>query len=99
VPDFRNPFLGAHFTVMEISMSKMGPTAISTFWREQYTGIINFRIGESATLSLRQASLFLNSNFDFKQLAWQKIGKYSRSHFVNLISPLLKDIKLSNFKK
>ena len=99
VPDLRNPFLGVHFTVMANGMSKMGPTAIPAFWREQYTGISNFRLGEFAELSLRQAGLFLNSNFDFKQLAWQEIRKYSRSHLVNLASPLLKDVKLSNFKK
>ena len=99
VPDLRNPFLGVHFTVMANGMSKMGPTAIPAFWREQYTGISNFRLGEFVELSLRQAGLFLNSNFDFKQLAWQEIRKYSRSHLVNLASPLLKDVKFSNFKK
>ena len=74
---------------MANGMSKMGPTAIPAFWREQYTGISNFRLGEFVELSLRQAGLFLNSNFDFKQLAWQEIRKYSRSHLVNLASPLL----------
>ena len=49
-------------------------------------------------MSLRQALLFFNSNFDFKQLAWQEIRKYSRSHLVKLASLLLKDVKLSNFK-
>jgi L-2-hydroxyglutarate oxidase LhgO len=99
LPDLRNPFLGVHFTVMAKGMSKMCPTAIPAFWREQYTRISNFRLDEFTELSLRQAGLFLNSNFDFKQLAWQEIRKYSRSHLVNLASPLLKDVKLSNFKK
>jgi hypothetical protein len=77
----------------------MGPTAIPAFWREQYTGINNFSFSEFSELSLRQAVLFFNSNFDFKQLAWQEIRKYSRTHLVSLASPLLKDVKLSNFKK
>ena len=99
VPGLRNPFLGVHFTVMANGMAKMGPTAIPAFWREQYTGINNFSFSEFAELSLRQAALFFNSNFDFKQLAWQEIRKYSRAHLVSLASPLLKDVKLSNFKK
>jgi (S)-2-hydroxyglutarate dehydrogenase len=84
---------------MANGISKMGPTAIPAFWRKQYTGISNFRLSEFAELSLRQAGLFLNSNFDFKQFAWQEIRKYSRSHLVNLASPLFIDVKLSNFKK
>ena len=87
-----------HFTVMANGMSKIGPTAIPAFWREQYTGINNFKFNEFTELSLRQALLFFNSNFDFKQLAWQEIRKYSRSHLVKLASLLLKDVKLSNFK-
>jgi (S)-2-hydroxyglutarate dehydrogenase len=97
VSDLRSPFLGFHFKDMTNGMSKIGPTGILTFWREQYTGISNFRLGEFAELSLRQAGLFLSSNLYFKQLAWQKIKKYSRSHLVNLVSPLLKDVKLSHF--
>ena len=94
VPDLRIPFLGIHFKVMANGMSIMGPTAIPAFWREQYTGVSNFRLGEFAELFLWQAGLYLNFNFDFKQLAWKEIRKYSRSYLVNLASPLLKDVKL-----
>jgi L-2-hydroxyglutarate oxidase LhgO len=97
VPDLRNPFLGVHFTVTANGMSKIGPTAIPAFWREQYTGVNNFRLNEFAELALRQAALFFNSNFDFKQLAWQEIRKYSRAHLVRLASSLVKDVKISNF--
>jgi len=69
---------------MANDMSTIGPTDIPAFWREQYTGISNFRLGEFAELSLRQAGLFLNSNLYFKQFTLQKIRKYSRSHLVNL---------------
>ncbi len=99
VPDLRNPFLGVHFTVMANGMSKIGPTAIPAFWREQYTGFNNFRLNEFTDLALRQALLFFNSGFDFKQLAWQEIRKYSRAHLVNLASSLLENVKISNFKK
>ncbi|MBL79416.1 MAG: L-2-hydroxyglutarate oxidase [Nitrosomonadaceae bacterium] len=98
VPDLKNPFLGVHFTVMANGMSKIGPTAIPAFWREQYTGINNFHLNEFLELSLCQAKLFFNSSFDFKQLAWREIRKYSRAHLVNLASTLLQDVKISNFK-
>ena len=38
VPDLRNPFLGVHFTVTAENKTKIGPTAIPAFWRENYTG-------------------------------------------------------------
>lgn len=99
VPDLRNPFLGVHFTVMANGMSKIGPTAIPAFWREQYTGMNNFCFNEFFELALRQTALFFHSNFDFKMLAWQEIRKYSRTHLVNLASSLLEEVKVSNFKK
>ncbi|MZH03228.1 MAG: hypothetical protein F3745_07510 [Nitrospinae bacterium] len=80
-------------------MSKIGPTAIPAFWREQYTGLNNFRLNEFTELTLRQALLFFNSSFDFKQLAWQEIRKYSQTHLVKLASALLENVKASNYKK
>ena len=38
VPNLRNPFLGIHFTVTTDGHSKIGPSALLTFWREQYEG-------------------------------------------------------------
>ena len=98
MPDLRNPFLGFHFTVMVNGMSKIGPTTIPAFWREQYTGINNFRFSDFTEMYLRQTVLFFNQGFGFKHLAWQEIKKYSPNHLISLASPLLKDVKLSNFK-
>lgn len=99
VPDLENPFLGVHFTVTAQGKVKIGPTAIPAFWREQYAGLGNFKFQELVDLSLRQLSLFLASNFDFKKLAWREIRKYSRRRLVKLASPLLDGVRLSQYKK
>jgi len=99
VPDLRNPFLGVHFTVTSKGATKIGPTAIPAFWREQYKGGENFNSAELIEILFRQAGLFFSSNFDFKRLAWEEIQKYSRSHLVSLSSKLLKNVRKSQYKK
>ena len=46
VPNLKNPFLGIHFTVTAENNIKIGPTASPAFWRENYGGLSNFKIGE-----------------------------------------------------
>jgi L-2-hydroxyglutarate oxidase LhgO len=99
VPDLRNPFLGVHFTVTAKGAVKIGPTAIPAFWREQYKGGENFNSSELIEILLRQASLFVSSNFDFKRLAWEEIQKYSRGHLVSLASNLLRGVRKSQYKQ
>jgi len=99
VPDLRNPFLGVHFTVTASGTTKIGPTAIPAFWREQYEGLERFDMAELAEILLRQAGLFLFSNFDFKRLAYEEIRKYSRPHLVQLASGLLEGVRSSQYKR
>ncbi|MBI4383680.1 MAG: L-2-hydroxyglutarate oxidase [Nitrospinae bacterium] len=99
VPDLRNPFLGVHFTLTPDGRSKIGPTAIPAFWREQYSALDNFDLGEFAEIVARQLGLFAFSNFDFKRLAFEEIGKYSRSKLVSLASALIEGVRLENYKK
>jgi L-2-hydroxyglutarate oxidase LhgO len=42
VPNLNNPFLGVHYTLSVDGQSKIGPTAIPAFWRENYNGFDNF---------------------------------------------------------
>ncbi|MBI4389086.1 MAG: L-2-hydroxyglutarate oxidase [Nitrospinae bacterium] len=99
VPDLRNPFLGVHFTLTPDGRSKIGPTAIPAFWREQYSALDNFDLGEFAEIVARQLGLFAFSNFDFKRLAFEEIGKYSRSKLVSLASSLVEGVRLENYRK
>lgn len=98
VPDLKNPFLGVHVTVTAEGKAKIGPTAIPAFWREQYSGWENFRVSELWDLSMRQANLFLFSDFGFKQLAVQEMKKYSRLHMVSLASSLMDGVSPENYQ-
>lgn len=99
VPDLRNPFLGVHFTLTVDGKAKIGPTAIPAFWREQYSGVDNFSMSEFYEIILRQLGLFAFSKFDFKQLAFDEIRKYSKARMVNLASILLNGVDKENYTK
>jgi L-2-hydroxyglutarate oxidase len=99
VPDLRNPFLGVHFTVTAEGKIKIGPTAIPAFWRENYKGLTNFNFNELMEIIFRQAGLFLSSDFDFKNLAFEEIQKYSQTKLVSLASSLAEGVKVKSFKK
>ncbi len=98
VPNLTNPFLGVHFTVTTDSKIKIGPTAIPAFWREQYKGWSNFNIAELTEITLRQAGLFLSSNFDFKSLAFRELKKYSKPLLVSLAQKLAKGTNTKNYR-
>lgn len=98
VPDLRNPFLGVHFTVPVTGQTKIGPTAIPAFWREQYGGLANFKFREFAEILGRDLGLLCFSGFDFKRLAAEETLKYFRSRLVSLASTLLEDVKLEHYR-
>ena len=99
VPDFANPFLGVHFTVTTDGKTKLGPTAIPAFWREQYEGWGNFNLNEFSEIILRQAGLFLTSNFDFKALAIRELQKYSKPKLVSLASTLAEGVNIKHYRR
>lgn len=82
VPDIRNPFLGVHVTVTADGRSKIGPTALPAFWRENYGGLSGFSASELADIALRQASLLAGAGFDFRSLAVDELRKSSRAEIV-----------------
>jgi (S)-2-hydroxyglutarate dehydrogenase len=99
VPDLRNPFLGVHFTVTAEGKVKIGPTAIPAFWRENYKGLTNFKFNELVEIIFRQAGLFWSSDFDFKNLAFEELQKYSQAKLASLASSLAEGIETKSFKK
>ena len=99
VPDLRNPFLGVHFTVTAEGKVKIGPTAIPAFWRENYKGLTNFNLNELMEIIFRQAGLFWSSDFDFKNLAFEELQKYSQAKLVSLASSLANGVGVKSFKK
>ena len=99
VPDLRNPFLGVHFTITVDGHTKIGPTAIPAFWREQYQGLERFKAGEFLDILLREAGLFLFAGFDFRRLAFEEIQKYSRGKMVALASRLAENVQLKDYTR
>ena len=99
VPDLANPFLGVHFTVTTDGKTKLGPTAIPAFWREQYEGWGNFNLNEFSEIIRRQAGLFLTSNFDFKALAIRELQKYSKPKLVSLASTLAEGVNIKHYRR
>ena len=99
VPDLTNPFLGVHFTITSDGKIKIGPPAIPAFWREQYQGWSNFNMPELTEIILRQAGLFLSSNFDFKALAFRELKKYSKPLLVSLATKLAKGVDIKHYRQ
>ena len=99
VPDLTNPFLGVHFTITSDDKIKIGPTAIPAFWREQYQGWSNFNMPELTEIILRQAGLFLSSNFDFKAIAFRELKKYSKPLLVSLATKLAKGVDIKHYRQ
>ena len=99
VPDLRNPFLGVHFTVTAENKTKIGPTAIPAFWRENYKGWGKFNLEELVDIVGIDASLFLANNFGFRKLAFKEMQKYSKKKLVKLAGTLLNSIEQNDFKK
>lgn len=99
VPDLRNPFLGVHFTITADGKAKIGPTAIPAFWRENYEGLRNFKLGEMMEVAGRGLGLLTNAQFDYRRLAMEEIGKYSRSRMVALASTLAEGVTESTYQK
>lgn len=98
VPDLRNPFLGVHFTVRVDGRIKIGPTAIPAFWREQYAGLANFKLGECAEILWRDLGLLLFSGFEFNRIAAEEMLKYSRRRLVRLAAELAEGVKVADYR-
>ncbi|MFL6646983.1 MAG: L-2-hydroxyglutarate oxidase [Sulfurifustaceae bacterium] len=99
VPNLRHPFLGVHVTVTIDGHVKLGPTAIPAFWREQYRGFDNLRIGELVDIAYRQLGLLAFSRFGFLGLAVHELQKYSRKRMARLASPLVRDLNPERYRR
>ena len=95
----RNPFLGVHHTVTLDGHTKIGPTAIPCFWREHYSGVRNFRLGEFLEVVSGEAELFLRNDFGFRKLAWEEMQKIYRPVIVGLAAKLVSDVHSEYYTK
>ena len=97
VPNLANPFLGVHYTFTVENASKIGPTAIPAFWRENYKGFDNFRFDEMCQILFYEAKLFITNAFGFRSLAIEEVKKYFKSHLLGLAKNLTKPLDMSGF--
>ncbi len=92
VPNLANPFLGVHFTVTTNGRTKIGPTAIPAFWREQYGGLNGFSAREAADIVLREVGLLARNDFNFRDLAITEMKKYRRKNLVALAASMVPNV-------
>lgn len=98
VPDLRNPFLGVHFTLTVDGKVKIGPTAIPAFWREHYSGLSRINFSEMIKILTCELGLFMNAGFDFRQLAFEEVRKYSRAVLAKRAAELVSQVYPGNYK-
>lgn len=92
VPNLKNPFLGVHYTLTVDNESKIGPTAIPAFWRENYKGLDNFSLSEFFQILFYEAKLFITNAFGFRALAWGEVRKYNLSYLKGLATKLTQNM-------
>lgn len=99
VPNLANPFLGVHYTLAVGGESKIGPTAIPAFWRENYQGLENFNVAEVCQILYYEGKLFLTNAFGFRDLAFSEVRKYVKSHFLKLAGCLTNNLNHAGFQE
>ena len=99
VPNLKNPFLGVHHTLTVDGHSKIGPTAIPAFWREQYNGFDNFDLNEAIDIITQEIGLFFKGGFDFRSLALEEIKKYSRKYLIGESMKMATDVDYTDYTK
>lgn len=99
VPDLENPFLGVHYTITVDGRIKIGPTAIPALWREHYSGLGGFRLGEAVEVIGRELAMLVRNDFDFRVLAVREFQKYSRATLVSLASQMVSGVDRKDYRK
>ncbi len=99
VPNLANPFLGVHLTVTVDGQAKLGPTAIPAFWRENYSGLSRFNLGELTSVLGTEMKLMLNNSFNFRDLAFSEMKKYRRKNLLENAGSLVHSFNPSNFSE
>lgn len=99
VPNLKNPFLGVHFTISSSGYLKIGPTAIPSLWRENYSGLANFNLKELFEVFFYESHLFLKNSFNFRELAFEEIKKMKKSHLHSLAAKMLHHFDPADFSE
>jgi len=96
VPNLKNPFLGVHFSVTVDGTVKIGPTAIPTFWRENYHGLSGFSARDLLEIVSREAVMFATDE-NFRALAWREMKKYYPPFMAREAAKMVKHLDTEKF--
>ncbi len=99
VPNLANPFLGVHFGVRVDGTTRIGPTSIPAFWRENYSGMEHFNLQEMLAITGWEMKLFLTNAFNFRSLAFKEARKYIRSHMAGLAGQMVQNFDMGQFSE
>jgi len=96
VPDLRNPFLGVHFTRTAEDIVYIGPTAIPTFGRENYSGFSGLDF-ESLFVLYHDAILLIIDPV-FRYSAIEEIKKYRKKFVFAEAKKLVSKLELNDIE-
>jgi (S)-2-hydroxyglutarate dehydrogenase len=82
VPDIALPFLGVHLTRTIDGNVYIGPTAIPVLGRENYSGLRGINFTEAAGIGFQLTGMYWRNQNNFRRLAHNEIGKYSKGSFL-----------------
>lgn len=82
VPDVSLPFLGVHLTRVINGDVYIGPTAIPALGRENYGKLQGINWSEAAGIGVQLAGMYLRNEHNFRRLAHNEVGKYSKRNFL-----------------
>jgi L-2-hydroxyglutarate oxidase len=99
VPNLANPFLGVHFGVRVDGTTRIGPTSIPAFWRENYHGFERFDLQEMLSIAGWELALFATNPFNFRALAFGEMRKYIRGHMSGLAGQMVQHVDMKRFKR
>lgn len=99
VPDSAYPFLGVHFTITGEGKTKIGPTALPAFWREQYEWFSRFSLSELSQISAWYLKSFIRNDFQFRDLVKTEAKYLFRKKLLSEAQKLVRvDLSKAAFK-
>lgn len=99
VPDLKFPFLGVHYTITASEDIKIGPSASPAFWRENYSGFLNFNFNEFLEIIGINIKLFITNSFNYRNLAMREIKYYWPNNLISEVEKMVKNPLGSKYKK
>ncbi len=96
VPDPSLPFLGVHLTRVISGDVYLGPTAIPALGRENYNGLGGIRPAESARIFAMLSKMYLRNENNFRRLAHNELGKYSKRRFFRTAQKLMPSLTMND---